>query len=148
MATRTMLATIEFAASGDALLEDDVLFDAWRRGDARAADALVRRHDALVRRYLARRVGDHLDDAVQNVWVAIAKSHDRFERRSTFRAYLLGVLRNQTYEAQRQLVRRRRHDPHAEVASRGATWRPSCSSATTAGACTRLWRHSARRRGG
>jgi RNA polymerase sigma-70 factor (ECF subfamily) len=96
-------------------LDDDVLFDAWRSGDLQAADALVRRHDKTVRRYLARRVGESVEDVTQNVWTAIARSHDRFQRRSSFRAYLLGVLRNQTYEAQRQLVRARRQDAVAET---------------------------------
>jgi RNA polymerase sigma factor (sigma-70 family) len=93
-----------------ALLDDDTLFDAWRDGDLAAANILVHRHERTVRRYLARRVGQHLDDATQNVWTAIARSHDRFERRGSFRAYLLGVLRNQTFEVQRQLVRARKHD--------------------------------------
>lgn len=93
-----------------ALLDDEALFDAWRDGDLAAARILVHRHDRTVRRYLARRVGEQVDDATQNVWTAIARSHDRFERRGSFRAYLVGVLRNQTFEVQRQLVRARQHD--------------------------------------
>ncbi len=45
------------------------------------------------------------------MWIAIAKSHESFQRRGPFRAYLLGVLRNTAYEAQRQVIRARRHDP-------------------------------------
>lgn len=81
---------------------DDALFEAWRDGDRVAGDALVARHDGAVRRFIGRRVGVEVEDAVQNVWVAITRCRRRFERRSSFQTYLFAVARNQVRELQRR----------------------------------------------
>lgn len=90
---------------------DELLFDAWRRGDARAGTRLVARHDDAVRRYLKRTVGPDSDDAVQNVWAAISRCRDNFERRCSFRTFLFAVARNKAYEARRRNQRQRRYGP-------------------------------------
>ena len=117
MTCRSLLPSRELSSrpSGPAFapdradLEDHALFDAWQRGDCGAAGELVRRHDATIRRFLERRVGESVDDVAQDVWIAIASCGARFERRASFRSYLLGVARNKAREARRQLARRRRH---------------------------------------
>ncbi len=88
------------------LAVDEQLFDAWQRGDPRAGDRLVARHDDAVRSFLERRVGAYAEDAVQNVWAAMTRCRDRFERRCSFRTYLFAVAKNQA----RETYRRRQRD--------------------------------------
>lgn len=81
---------------------DDVLFEAWRGGDRVAGDALVARHDGAVRRFIECRIGVEVEDVVQNVWVALTRCRQRFERRSNFQTFLFGIARNQVRELQRR----------------------------------------------
>lgn len=90
--------------------DDDALFDAWQAGDRRAAAALVERSDAALRRFLRARVGADVDDVVQSVWSVISGCRERFERRSTFRAYLFGIARNLARETIRRRAAAKRHE--------------------------------------
>ena len=90
---------------------DETLFDAWLAGDGRAGEQLVVRHNSAVRRYLERQVGPDTEDAVQNVWTAITRCRERFQRRSSFKTYLYAVVRNQAFEERRRRKRNRRYGP-------------------------------------
>jgi len=90
---------------------DETLFDAWLAGDGRAGAKLIVRHNPAVRRYLERQVGPDTDDAVQNVWTAITRCRERFQRRSTFKTFLYAVVRNQAFEERRRRKRNRRYGP-------------------------------------
>ena len=61
--------------------------------------------------FLERRIGGSAEDAVQNVWVAITRFRDRFQRRSSFRTYLFAVAKNQARETHRRRLRDRRVCP-------------------------------------
>lgn len=89
-------------------VDDAELLEAWRGGDRAAGNDLVRRHFRPVYRFFARRVGDEpADDAVQRTFEGVVQGRDRFEGRSTFRAYLFGVARKQLLQLLRERDRQR-----------------------------------------
>lgn len=74
---------------------DELLVDRFLAGDRPAFDALVRRYQDPVYRFVAWSIGDHdADDAAQDVFVEMYTSLATWRRRSTFRTWLYGVARN------------------------------------------------------
>ena len=76
---------------------DESLIDAGRRGDAAALARLVERHRGALSAFVARRLGAQkawAEDVVQDVVLALYRTTLRFEGRSAFRTWLLGVARN------------------------------------------------------
>ena len=85
---------------------DDLrLLDAWIAGDKSAGDELLQRYYVVLYRFFANKVATEVDDLVQQTMAALLTSCDRFERRSTFRAYLLSIARYQLYEFVRRKQR-------------------------------------------
>lgn len=80
---------------------DDELFAAWRAGDTRAGDALVRRHYQSVLRFFEYRTGQAAEDLAQRTLAGCAEGLARFRGEGTFRAYLFGIARNQLLNFQR-----------------------------------------------
>jgi len=79
-----------------------------RRGDRDALGSLVREHYARVYRFCARRIGDDLgQDAAQETFVTMQRSLKRYQERSSFETWLLGIAHNHC----RNLARKRRLDP-------------------------------------
>lgn len=73
---------------------DAELLTAWRAGDTKAGNELFRRHYGTVHRFLVNKVDNELEDLLQRTFEACAEGRDRFEGRSSFRSYLLGIARN------------------------------------------------------
>jgi len=75
---------------------DDVLVAALRRRDENAYLELVRRHTPLMVRVARSILGsaDAAEDVVQDTWVAVLRSVDGFEGRSTFKTWLMRILVN------------------------------------------------------
>jgi RNA polymerase sigma-70 factor, ECF subfamily len=75
---------------------DDVLVAALRRRDENAYLELVRRHTPLMARVARSIVGsvEAAEDVVQDTWVAVLRSVDGFEGRSTFKTWLMRILVN------------------------------------------------------
>lgn len=67
----------------------------WRSGDRDAGDKLLRRYAPILHSYFSRRVGRNVDDLVQRTLLACIQSMGRFEGRSSFKSYLLGIAQNQ-----------------------------------------------------
>lgn len=79
-----------------------------RRGNRDALGSLVREHYARVYRFCARRIGDDLgQDAAQETFVTMQRSLKRYQERSSFETWLLGIAHNHC----RNLARKRRLDP-------------------------------------
>jgi RNA polymerase sigma-70 factor (ECF subfamily) len=76
---------------------DTTLLQQWRSGDRAAADQLLRRYTPLLRSYFARRVARNVDELVQRTLLACIQSIERFEGRSSFKSYLLGIAQNQFF---------------------------------------------------
>lgn len=103
--------------------DDLALAERWSAGDMGAGDQLVRRHFGVVFRFLRRRVGDDAEDVSQRTFEAILGEGRRYRGEGSFRAYLLGIARNQ---ALMHLRRHRRHE--ARVASDEPGAAPSVGS--------------------
>jgi RNA polymerase sigma factor (sigma-70 family) len=65
----------------------------WRGGDARAGDALSRRHHAALRQFFRTKARpEDLDDLVQQVWLALGEARGGVQ--TTLRGYLYGIARH------------------------------------------------------
>jgi RNA polymerase sigma-70 factor (ECF subfamily) len=76
---------------------DDVLLERWRAGDRDAANELLRRCEPLLAAFFRRRTAENVDELVQRTLVASVQSIWTFEGRSGFKAFLLGIARNQFF---------------------------------------------------
>lgn len=74
-------------------MTDEALAAQARRGSLAAYEALVRRHQAVVRGFLRRLAGDPAlaDDLAQDVFVASWRKIDSFEGRGTYRSWLCRI---------------------------------------------------------
>ena len=72
---------------------DEALLAAWREGDARAGNQLVKQHFVAVYRFFRNKVDGDLDELVQTTFSRLTKGVERIEG-GAFRAYLFGVARN------------------------------------------------------
>jgi len=71
------------------------LIEHWRSGDRLAGDQLLRRYKPVLQSFFSRKVTRNVDDLVQRTLLACVQSIDRFEGKSSFKAYLLGIAHNQ-----------------------------------------------------
>lgn len=71
------------------------------RGDGAAFEALYRRHEAPVFRYLLRNVRDEAaaNDLLQEVWFAVARSADRYQPTAKFTTWLYTIAHNKMVDA-------------------------------------------------
>jgi len=87
----------------DAERDDALLERLARTGDARAFDVLYRRHTDFLHSVAWRltRDGDVAADLVHDAWVRAVESAGAFERRSSFRTWITGILINRYREHER-----------------------------------------------
>src|SRR5437870_13493007 len=94
-------------------------------GDAADRDAFGRRYAPVVRAYLAARwrhtpLRQHLDDAVQDVFLACFRAGGALDRadadRGDFRPFLYGVARNVALRYEASHARRREQQPPSRFA--------------------------------
>ena len=74
------------------------LLDAWRSGDDDAGNRLFDRHFASLYRFFRNKVGDGIDDLVQQTMMGCVNGRDRFRQDSSFRTYLFATARNILYQ--------------------------------------------------
>lgn len=72
------------------MIDEWELLSAWRAGDAQAGNDLVARHFAAISRFFRGKLGDDVDDIIQQTFLACVEGRDRIEGTS-FRSYLFGV---------------------------------------------------------
>ena len=88
----------------------DERVDRAKRGDRTALGELVSEHYPRVYRFCARRIGDDLgQDAAQETFLTMQRTIRRYEGRSSFETWLLGIAHNHC----RNLARKRMRDPLA-----------------------------------
>src|SRR5262245_57991142 len=97
------------SAKGQALTKNEQqLIARLRKGDERARRELVNKHHgALIRMamgHVANR--DVAEEVVQDTWMAVIESLDRFEGRSSLRTWIFGIL---IHKAKDRGVREKRH---------------------------------------
>src|SRR5436190_195699 len=73
----------------------EALLERWRAGDSSVADEVLRRCKTTLTEFFRRRTTDNVDELVQRTLVACLQSIPKFERRSSFKVFLLGIARNQ-----------------------------------------------------
>jgi RNA polymerase sigma-70 factor (ECF subfamily) len=76
--------------------DDDALLRALREGDERVFSDLVDRWSQMMLRLAVSRVESRAvaEEVVQDAWLTVLRSLDRYERRSTFRTWVLGIVVN------------------------------------------------------
>ncbi len=80
----------------DAAESDESLVARYAHGDVAAFEALYRRHEMRIWRYLYRNVGNRAtaDELMQEVWFAVARDAARYEPTSRFTTWLFTIARN------------------------------------------------------
>jgi RNA polymerase sigma-70 factor (ECF subfamily) len=75
---------------------EDKLLDALRDGDERVFTELVERWSGMMLRLALPHVENRAvaEEVVQETWLTVLRSLDRFERRSAFRTWVLGIVVN------------------------------------------------------
>ena len=106
------------AVDGRPGVEEERLLQALRRGDEQAFATLVRRHSPEMVRLAAGHVPSHAvaEEVVQDTWLAVLRSLDRFEGRSSLRTWILRILVNR---ARTRGARERRSMPFGDDARVG-----------------------------
>jgi RNA polymerase sigma factor (sigma-70 family) len=95
--------------------DDQELYAAWQRGDARAGQALADRHYDAVLRFFVTKVGMEADELVQRTFFIAAQGG--FRGLSSLRAYLFGLARGVLLEHFRGQPGERRDAPELARAS-------------------------------
>jgi RNA polymerase sigma-70 factor, ECF subfamily len=87
---------------------EDILIAKLRRGDERAFDELVNRYHAMLIRIAMGYVANQevAEEVVQDTWMAVIESLDRFEGRSSLRTWVCGIL---IHKAKDRGIREKRH---------------------------------------
>ena len=73
------------------------LLEAWRAGDGQAGNQLVESHFPAVSRFFRNKLGDDVDDPIQQTFLACVEGRDRIQGTS-FRSYLFGIARRRLYD--------------------------------------------------
>ncbi len=96
-------------AKGTALTSDEQrLIAGLKRGDEGAFDELVNKHHGALIRMAMGHVADRevAEEVVQDTWMAVIESLNRFEGRSSLRTWIFGIL---IHKAKDRGVREKRH---------------------------------------
>jgi RNA polymerase sigma factor (sigma-70 family) len=90
---------------------DETLMQRYARGDAAAFDALYRRHELKVWRFIQRSVANHAsaDELMQEVWFAVARQAPRYVPTARFTTWLFTLARHRVIDAYRM------HRPHDSI---------------------------------
>jgi RNA polymerase sigma-70 factor (ECF subfamily) len=91
------------ASLGEGPVSSDVdLLERWAEGDNQAGAALLHKHVGPLQRFFAVRMAHASDDLVQATLLACVEGRSRLRERSSFRAYLMGIARNQLFTHHRK----------------------------------------------
>jgi RNA polymerase sigma factor (sigma-70 family) len=87
----------------DADESDEALIGHYARGNAAAFEALYRRHETRIWRYLERNVGNRAtaDELMQEVWFAVARDAVRYQPTARFTSWLFTIARNRMIDSNR-----------------------------------------------
>jgi RNA polymerase sigma factor (sigma-70 family) len=77
---------------------DLVDLELWRKGDRAAGDRLYKKYFPSVYNWFNSRIGGDVADLVQDTFVICVKAKDRFEGRSKFSTWLIGIAKNKLLE--------------------------------------------------
>jgi RNA polymerase sigma-70 factor, ECF subfamily len=88
--------------------DEEQLISQLRKGDEGAFDELVSKHHGALIRMAMGHVADRemAEEVVQDTWMAVIESLDRFEGRSSLRTWIFGIL---IHKAKDRGIREKRH---------------------------------------
>lgn len=91
------------------VLTDEILMERYQRGDARAFEILVSKHQGPVFNFVLRILGhrEAAEDVLQEVFMRVVKGAAQFERRAKFTTWVYTIARNLCIDAQRKARYRR-----------------------------------------
>lgn len=106
--TSSLNRTFQAAQLSGLAKGEDALLAKLRHGDEGAFDELVKRHHGALIRMAMGHVADRevAEEVVQDTWMAVIESLDRFEGRSSLRTWIFGIL---IHKAKDRGVREKRH---------------------------------------
>lgn len=78
-------------------ISDGELFDAWTAGCRDAGNQLIERHFNLVYRFFRNKVGDEIEDLVQQTFLGCLEARERFDGRASFKTFVLAIARNRLF---------------------------------------------------
>lgn len=98
---------------------DERLMLRFRDGDARAFEALVRRHRTPIFSFLLRLTGDRgrAEDLCQEAFLRVVKASGAWEPRARFRTWLYAMARNLAVDESRRMAFRRASSLEADPAA-------------------------------
>mgnify|MGYP000940185117 CR=1 FL=1 len=110
--------------------DDDQLMQAWVRGDARAFEALYRRHQGalyrFVRRVLGRALEAQTDEVFQDTWARVIQARERWSPQgAAFRTWLFTLAHHRAIDCLRRSGRELSVDAAADsdgFAPEGEAW--------------------------
>ncbi len=79
-------------------MTDFELLEAWRGGSREAGGELFERHFAGLFWFFRNKAGDGAEDLVQQTFLAIVESRDRFRGDASLRTYIFTVARSKLYD--------------------------------------------------
>jgi RNA polymerase sigma-70 factor (ECF subfamily) len=68
---------------------------AWRAGDRAAGEALFEKHFDALYRFFRNKADDGVEDLIQQTFLAVVGSIERFRGEASFRSYLFAIARNE-----------------------------------------------------
>lgn len=81
------------------------LIEAWRGGDVRAADTLLRRYFDELWRFFRNKVDDAAEEMIQRTMTALLKTPAQFRGECSFRTYLFRIAKSELYRFYRERQR-------------------------------------------
>jgi len=81
---------------------DGKLLELWAAGDAEAGQQLFQRYFATVRRFFRHKVGDEIEDLVQQTFLGCIEAQGRYRGDASFKTFLLAIARNQLFKHYRK----------------------------------------------
>jgi RNA polymerase sigma factor (sigma-70 family) len=94
---------------------DEVLFEAWRGGDAEAGSELFERYFEPLYRFLRNKLETGVEDLLQQTFLACVRRKHALREGGKFRAYLFTVARHELFEHWRQRRKRAGEVDVAEI---------------------------------
>ena len=122
---------------------------AFRAGDARAFEALVRRHRGPVFHFILRFTGQRArsEDLLQETWLKVVRSAREYEPRARFTTWLYTIARNLCVDSARKESHRQAESLEAPAGAQGAEGgRPLGEALPDGGASPERGAHAARLR--
>lgn len=124
-------------------LGDEQLMERYAGGDVVAFEILLGRHERKLLNFVYRSVGDRdrATDLVQDIWVRVVKTADRYKPQAKFTTWLFTIARNACIDESRRRAKRRTSSLDAPISDDSETARVErVHDPAAVGASTRMTR--------